>query len=215
MALLPQDPRKQMMMLIAILAVAAGALYFMFVHSPARLDLSLMAQRIEDLNTQNQIAETRIGNLQELRDRLSLAERQLQALQRLVPEGSEVPEIYEAIAAQSQSLNLRLLSIDPLDPVPADSLGTLMRQEWQMVVEGEYHAVGQFFTRVASFDRIVRPHLTQIVPAGETAGGRQLVEATFDLETFVLGAGGLSADADPAPDEAASAAGGLVGGTAE
>ncbi|MFQ5529796.1 MAG: hypothetical protein ACE5FP_05540, partial [Gemmatimonadota bacterium] len=77
MALLPQDPRKQMMMLIAILAVAAGALYFMFVHSPARLDLSLMAQRIEDLNTQNQIAETRIGNLQELRDRLSLAERQL------------------------------------------------------------------------------------------------------------------------------------------
>lgn len=206
MAFLPQDPRQQTMILIAVLAVGAGAAYFNYVHLPAGQGLIEMTDRVADLETQNRIAETRIGNLQELRDRLALAERQLQALQRLVPEGSEVPEIYEAIASESQSLNLQLISIDPLDPVPADSSGALMRQEWQMVIKGEYHAVGQFFTRVASFDRIVRPHLTRLVPSGETAGGRQLVEATFGLETFVLGSGGLSA---------ASGTGGLMGGSEE
>lgn len=209
MALLPQDPRKQMMILVAILAVGAGAAYFNYVHLPAGEKLIETTDRIADLEMQNQIAETRIGNLQELRDRLAQAERQLQALQRLVPEGSEVPEIFEAIATESQSLNLQLISIDPLDPVPADSLGTLLRQEWQMVVEGEYHAIGKFFTRVASFDRIVRPHLTELVPAGETAGGRQLIKASFGLETFVLGTEGLVV-AGPA-----SESGGLVGGSDE
>jgi type IV pilus assembly protein PilO len=211
MAFLPQDPRKQTMILIAILAVGAGAAYFNYVHRPAGQGLIEMTDRVADLETQNRIAETRIGNLQELRDRLALAERQLQALQRLVPAGSEVPEIYEAIASESQSLNLQLISIDPLEPVPADSSGALMRQEWQMVVKGEYHAVGQFFTRVASFDRIVRPHLTQLVPSGETAGGRQLVEVTFGLETFVLGSGDLSAESE----SGAPGSGGLMGGSDE
>ena len=206
MAFLPQDPRQQTMILIAVLAVGAGAAYFNYVHLPAGLGLIEMTDRAADLDTQNRIAEARIGNLQELRDRLTLAERQLQALQRLVPEGSEVPEIYEAIASESQSLNLQLISIDPLDPVPADSSGALMRQEWEMVIKGEYHAVGQFFTRVASFDRIVRPHLSRLVPSGETAGGRQLVEATFGLETFVLGSGQLAA---------ATSSGGLMGGSGE
>ncbi len=211
MAFLPQDPRQQMMILITILAIGAGVAYFNYVHRPAGQRLIEMIDRVADLENQNRIAENQIGNLQELRDRLALAERQLQALQRLVPEGSEVPEIYEAIASESQSLNLQLISINPLDPVPADSSGVLMRQEWQMIVKGEYHAVGQFFTRVASFDRIVRPHLTQLVPSGETAGGRQLVEVTFGLETFVLGSGGLPAESG----RGASGTGGLMGGSEE
>jgi len=210
MAILPQDPRKQLMILIAILSIGAGAVYFNYVHLPAGQSLIETTDRIADLETQNQIAETRIGNLQDLRDRLAQAEQQLLALQRLVPEGSELPEIYEAVAIESQSLNLQLISIDPLDPVPADSLGTLMRQEWEMVVKGEYHAVGQFFTRVASFDRIVRPNLTRLVPAGETAGGRQLIEATFGLETFVLGARGLDSESGSASDSD-----GAMGGTGE
>ncbi|TFG61708.1 MAG: hypothetical protein E4H28_08520 [Gemmatimonadales bacterium] len=210
MAFLPQDPRKQLMILIAIVAVGAGAAYFNYVHLPAGERLIETTDRIADLESQNQIAETRIGNLQDLRDRLAQAERQLQALQRLVPDGSELPEIYEAVAIESQSLNLQLISIDPLDPVPADSLGTLMRQEWEMVVKGEYHALGQFFTRVASFDRIVRPNLEELVPAGETAGGRQLVEASFGLETFVLGTRGLAAESGPG-----SEGGGPMGGAGE
>lgn len=214
MALFPEEPRSQLKLLAAILAAAAGALYFNFVYRPTSIDLLDLTDRIENLETQNQLAETRVGNLQQLRDQLATTERQLSALERLVPEGSEVPEIYEAIAQETQALNLRLLSIEPLAPTVADSAGTLLRQEWALVVEGGYHGLAQFLTRVASFDRIVRPRVTEVVPAGVTGGGSQLVRATFSLETFVLSAGDQPPAAPPPDTGAADGATteGLVGG---
>ena len=187
MALLPQDQRQQSMLLIVIVSIAAAALYYVYVFRPGSDELIELTEQTEDLELQNELAEARIGDLQRLRDRLSYAEDQFTLLQRLVPSGAEVPAIYEAIATQTQALNLRLINVEPLPPVDADSSGTLLRQEWQMEVEGEYHAVGTFLARVASFDRIVRPRVTQIVPAEMTPSGRQIIRATFQLETFVLG----------------------------
>jgi type IV pilus assembly protein PilO len=186
MAILPQDQRQQTMLLVIILAVAAGALYFNFLHRPGSAELVELTDRVEDLENQNQIAEARVGNLQELRDRIDQAESQFELVQRLVPSNAEVPAIYEAIATESQSLDLRLINVEPSLPAPADSGAYFLRQEWQMEVQGDYHSLAKFLTRVASFDRIVRPHITQVSPAGETASGRQLVVATFALETYVL-----------------------------
>ena len=187
MALLPQDQRQQSMLLIVILSIAAAALYYVYVYRPGGVELIEFTEQVEDLELQNEMAEARIGDLQRLRDRLAHAEQQFTLLQKLVPSGAEVPAIYEAIATQTQALNLQLINVEPLPPVDADSAGTLLRQEWQMEVEGEYHAIGTFLARVAAFDRIVRPRITQIVPTEMTPSGRQLVRATFQLETFVLG----------------------------
>ena len=187
MALLPQDQRQQSMLLIVILSIAAAALYYVYVYRPGGVELIEFTEQVDDLELQNELAEARIGDLQRLRDRLSHAEQQFTLLQKLVPSGAEVPAIYEAIATQTQALNLQLINVEPLPPVDADSAGTLLRQEWQMEVEGEYHAIGTFLARVAAFDRIVRPRITQIVPTEMTPSGRQLVRATFQLETFVLG----------------------------
>lgn len=193
MALLPQDPRRQSMLLVIVIAIAAAALFFVYVYRPGTDRLLELSDRIEDLETQNQIAEKRIGNLQELRDRLSAAERQFESLEKLVPSGAEVPEIYEAIATETQALNLRLISVEPSPAVEADTGSYFMRQHWDMIVEGDYHSIGEFLTRVASFERIVRPEITELVPSEVTPSGRQLVTATFGLETFVLVPG------DPVP----------------
>ncbi len=190
MALLPKDQRQQSMLLIVILSIAAAALYYVYVYRPGNVELVELTEQAEDLELQNELAEARIGDLQRLRDRLSHAEQQFTLLQRLVPSGAEVPAIYEAIATQTQALNLQLINVEPLPPVDADSAGTLLRQEWQMEVEGDYHSIGAFLARVASFDRIVRPRVTQIVPTEMTPSGRQIVRATFQLETFVLGTPG-------------------------
>ena len=114
MAILPQGQRQQTMLLVAILAVAAGALYFNFIHRPGALELVESTDRVEDLENQNQIAEARVGNLQQLRDRIDLAESQFELVQRLVPSNAEVPAIYEAIATESQALDLRLINVEPV-----------------------------------------------------------------------------------------------------
>lgn len=186
MALLPQDQRQQMMLLVIIVGIAATALYYNYVHRPGTADLIEFSDRIEDLETQNQIAEARVGNLQELRDRIAAAETQFAVAERLVPSNAEVPAIYEAIATQSQALDLRLINVQPSLPEPADSGAYFLRQEWQMQVEGDFHSIGEFLTRVASFDRIVRPQVQGVVPTEQTPSGRQLVSASFNLETFVL-----------------------------
>lgn len=185
MAILPDNPRHQTALLIIILSLAAGALYFVYMHKPKVGEMADMTEAIEDLRFQNDLAEARIGDLQELRDQLAQSELQFERLQQLVPEGPEVPAIYEAIATQTQALDLRLLSVSPSAAV-GDSGAYFLRQDWQMTVEGDYHNIGELLTTVAGFSRIVRPQVQSIVLGEMTPSGRQLVIGTFGLETFVL-----------------------------
>ena len=185
MAFLPENPRHQTSLLVIILSLAAAALFFMYMYKPKTLDMADMRETLEDLRFQNELAEGRIGSLQELRDQLEQSEIQFERLQQLVPEGPEVPAIYESIATQTQALNLRLLSVLPSAP-KADSGDFFLRQDWQMRVEGEYHDFGELLTAVAGFPRIVRPQVQSIELGERTPSGKQLVIGTFGLETFVL-----------------------------
>jgi type IV pilus assembly protein PilO len=185
MALLPDDPKNQYRLLGVILIIALGGLYYLYFHRPKGDDLFDLEARVEQIEQQNELAEARMENLDAVRQELELGERQFAMLERLVPAEGEVPAIYEAIASESQSLGLELMSVTPAQP-SADTTGYFMRQNWQMEVEGEYHDVGEFLTRVASFSRIVRPEVQEIRPTRETNSGRQLVAAKVELETFVL-----------------------------
>ena len=106
-------------------------------------------------------------------------------LERLVPTGAEIPEIYEAIASESEALSLDMRSVIPIE-AEADSGAYFMRQNWEMEVEGSYHDIGRFLARVASFQRIVRPQVREIRPAQRAGAGTQPVTVYFELETFVL-----------------------------
>ncbi|MGH7539465.1 MAG: type 4a pilus biogenesis protein PilO [Gemmatimonadota bacterium] len=185
MALLPQEPRDQYRFLGVIGLLAVGAIYYLYVHRPRTDELTELEARVEHIEQANEDAEARMQNLDAVRKELELGERQFAMLRRLVPSESEVPAIYEAIASESQSLGLQLVSVTPTDPQP-DTAGYFMRQNWQMQVEGEYHDIGEFLTRVASFTRIVRPEVEEVEPTRETNSGRQLVNARFQLETFVI-----------------------------
>ncbi len=188
MGLLPEDPRNQYRLLGIILTIAVGSLWYFYLFRPQTVGLLELEDRIGEIEFQNETAEARMENLEAVRRELQLGERQYAMLERLVPTRGEVPAIYEAIASESQSLGLELTSVVPTLPQP-DSTGSFLLQNWEMEVEGEYHDVGAFLARVASFDRIVRPEVEEIRPSRETNAGRQLVSARFDLETFVLPGG--------------------------
>jgi type IV pilus assembly protein PilO len=185
MALLPQDPRDQKRFLGILGALVVLVLFWMYVYSPTRTKQNELEDRVAQIQFQNRQAEARTGNLDKLREELAHDEGLSQALQKLVPSKAEVPQIYEAIAQQSQSLGLELQQVVPSSP-KADSGSYYLHQDWEMRIKGDYQSVGQFLTRVASFDRIVRPEVTEIRPAEQTPSGRQLVTASFGLESFVI-----------------------------
>ncbi len=184
MGFLPDDPRDQQRLLGIILPVALVALFYFYVYRPRGTELAELEERIADMEAQNEVARARTVDLDGLREDLVLAERRFAALERLVPTGEEIPEIYEAIASESEALRLDMRNVIP-NAAEADSGAYFMRQNWEMEVEGPYHDIGRFLARVASFDRIVRPQVREIRPV-EGAGETTPVTAYFELETFVL-----------------------------
>lgn len=185
MAFLPQDPKDQQAVLGIIVPIALGVLFFLYVYRPKVAELDLLEDRVADMDMQNRMARERTKNLDRLRDELELAELRFAALERLVPTGAEIPEIYEAIASESEALNLDLRNVIPIE-AQADSAAYFLTQNWEMEVEGSYHDLGEFLTRVASFDRIVRPQVREIRPVEGADPSSQPVTAYFQLETFVL-----------------------------
>jgi len=182
--MLPRDSRAQYRMLGLVLLLACGTAFHLHFANPRGMELAELAERVERAERVNALAELPT-DLDAIHESLVLGERQLAALKRLVPREGEVEVIYEAIAAETESLGLELVHALPADPV-ADSTGYFVRQRWALQVEGAYHDVGTLLTRIAGFARIVRPEVDEIVPSRITSSGRQLVHARFSLETFVL-----------------------------
>ena len=185
MALLPQDQRDQKRFLGLILALAVGGLFYFYVYSPRSTDLDEQEDRIAQLQQQNRQARAQIGNLDELRAELRRQEQLFALLQDLVPPQAEVPAVYESIAQEVETLGLELNRVTPSNPQPVEG-GYYQQQTWQMEVEGPYHTVGEFLTRVASHSRIIRPVVQEIRPASRTNTGELPVVAGFGLEMYVL-----------------------------
>lgn len=186
MALLPQDQQSQQRFLVVIVVLGAAAAYWMYLWQPKQQELTEMEDRVAQLEHHNRTAQARSGNLDRLRAELRQAEQTYRVLQELVPPRGEVARIYESIAGQIQSLGMELNRVTPATPQPVEGESYYQRQRWQMEVEGEYHTVGQFLTRVASLDRIVRPEILEMRPATETPSGRQPVVVSLALEMFVI-----------------------------
>lgn len=185
MGFLPDDPKDQQRLLGVILPIALVALFYFYLYKPRGTELVELEERISDMEAQNEVARARTVDLDGLREDLVLAERRFAALERLVPTGEEIPEIYEAIASESEALRLDMRNVIPIE-AEADSGAYFMRQNWEMEVEGSYHDIGRFLARVASFDRIVRPQVREIRPVEGAGDGTYPVTIYFELETFVL-----------------------------
>ena len=185
MGFLPDDPKDQQRLLGIIVPIALVALFYFYFYKPRGSELGELEEMISDMEAQNEVARARTVDLDGLREDLVLAERRFAALERLVPTGEEIPEIYEAIASESEALNLDMRNVIPIE-AEADSGAYFMRQNWEMEVEGSYHDIGRFLARVAAFDRIVRPQVREIRPVQGADPGTQPVTIYFELETFVL-----------------------------
>ncbi len=183
MGFLPDDPKDQQRLLGIILPLALVGLFYFYLYRPRGSELVELEERISDVEAQNEVARARTVDLDGMREDLVLAERRFAALERLVPTGEEIPEIYEAIASESEALRLDMRNVIPIE-AEADSGAYFMRQNWEMEVEGSYHDIGRFLARVASFDRIVRPQVREIRPVQDAGEGK--VTVYFELETFVL-----------------------------
>jgi len=176
--------------LVAVLVAAVVAfLVYQYVYTPRMEAVAEVQARIEALEASNQRARVLAarggGNIEE---QLALYERHVMRLEELIPASEEVAALLRTITAEARRLNVEVAGVTP-EPVEAGQFYT--REVYSIQAVGEYHAVGQFLTAIASLPRIITPVDMDLsrLQAGRAETFSDMdspVVADFRIETYVL-----------------------------
>lgn len=191
MALLPANKRDQMMVFIAIVAVAGAALYWYFVYDPKNTELARVQTHIDSLDSVNRKAKAELakGSVQELRAQAERYRQHLEVMRQLVPTSNEVPALLDQVSTAARRVGLDLGAVEPEPVIVGDQFDTY---RYKMALFGTYHEVGEFLTNVGSLTRIIAPINLAVVPVANAQmaqslrrRGQQPLEIRFQIQTYV------------------------------
>lgn len=129
------------------------------------------------------------GSVEDLKQKTEAYRGTLENLRQLVPAGSEVPGLIDAITTRAKIRGVHLASLMPQPvesgPSPFDT------HRYRVSVIGRYDQVGEFLTDIANLRRIIVPLDVTLVAAnagtaralGDTS--KAMLEARFMMKTFV------------------------------
>jgi type IV pilus assembly protein PilO len=190
MALLPQDQRSQIMLLLVLAAGAGGYFFWSYGHTPKSTQIDAARAEIDSLTAIVEAAKRDLasGTMEDLRRTVDAYKANLQLMRRLVPENNEVPKLMDDISTRIKVRGLTQGKFQPLGVEPGQPFDTY-RYRYQ--VYGHYDQIGEFLADVASLPRIIVPQDLNLHLATEatqrlltdTAGG--LLEVDLVLRTYV------------------------------
>lgn len=190
MGLLPQNPRDQKLVLVAIVAIGLAGTYQQLVWKPKSADLQILATRLDTLDSLNRIAAADVhrGNSAKMKQEADGFARELAVLRRLVPTQNEVPALVESISGAARRAGLEFSDVQPDGIVSGDQFDTY---KYKVAVTGPYHQVAEFISNIGSLPRIVVPMNMQLAPTNRAGGelkprkNEQLLDVHFQVQTYV------------------------------
>ncbi len=196
---IPQEPRKQVMLVLIMVAVAVGygAWGGFGVWDGAHKSMSekITAARDSIASLQAVVdkakADLASGTVEDLRRKVEQYRVAVGLMRRLVPEKNEVPALIDDISTKAKVRGITIGKIQPFGVEPGSPFDTY---RYRVEVYGHYDQLGEFLADVASLPRIVVPQDVKIVLAGQQAQKvlsdtlGALLEADLSLRTFVKAA---------------------------
>lgn len=185
----PKTQRDQLMVLVTIVGVALGMLYWNFVWKPKDAALSTVAARVDTLESANQRAKAELarGNVDQLREEAVALKASLDVMRQLVPNGNEVPALLEQVSTAARRVNLDISSVEPSPVIEGEMFDTY---RYKVTVLGPYHSIAEFLTNVGSLTRIIAPVNLALSPLSSPSDARQAAKTTmlntkFEIQTYV------------------------------
>jgi type IV pilus assembly protein PilO len=189
MALLPQNPRSQRLLIVGVLAIGLAGVYEQLVWAPKNDALAKIATHVDTLDSLNAFVkrEAAKGSTAKMKGEAEAYNRELVVLRRLVPTSNEVPALLESVSSAARDAGLELSDVQPDGVVEGDQFDTY---RYKIDVSGPYHKVARFLANVGSLPRIVEPMnlslaTTTVVREIKPARGEQLLDARFEIQTYV------------------------------
>lgn len=190
MALLPQNPRDQKLLVIAILAVGLAGVYQQLVWTPKSQELHAIQTHLDTLDSLNRIAKLEVakGTATKMKQEADAYSQELTILRGLVPTQNEVPAMLDMISNAARRAGLEIADVAPDGVVQGDQFDTY---RYKMGVTGPYHKVADFLANVGSLPRIIEPINVSLSPTTRQAtevkarANEQLLDAKFGIQTYV------------------------------
>jgi type IV pilus assembly protein PilO len=210
MALLPQDKRGQILVVLTFLALVG--VYLLYSGSPfgglngwSQLGVTRdsLQNRIDSLDNQVKAAQriVRQGTVAQLERRLAEYRATLDLMRQLVPNGEEIPNLLDDISSRAK---VRGAEVVNFQPAVLESGSPFDTKRARLVVKGSYDQIGEFLADIASLPRIIVPYDIKLeriqLPASDTVHNRSgtMLQASFQIRTYVKPAPGDTLRRPPA-----------------
>jgi type IV pilus assembly protein PilO len=189
MAILPQNPRDQRLVIVGLLAIGLAGVYQQLYWTPKQEDLHHLEVRLDTLDSLNRLAKLEVskGSAAKMKAEADEYARELSILHRLVPTSNEVPPLLESISSAARRAGLEISAVAPDGVVQGDQFDTY---RYKIGVVGPYHKVGAFLTNIGSLPRMVAPINLSLTPTTRTGElkpkkDEQFLDASFGVLTYV------------------------------
>lgn len=190
---IPKDQRSQIMLILVMVALGLGYVYWNYKHTPDASDITKLQHQLDSLNAVIDKAKADLANgtVEDLRRKVDEYQADLVLMRQLVPEKNDVPGLLDDI---STKMKIRGVTQQEFAPLAVEHGSPFDTYQYKLEVLGHYDQIGEFLADIASMPRILVPQSVSLKPAtpsaarmiGDTLGG--LLEADFTILTYVKSA---------------------------
>ncbi|HVG22017.1 MAG TPA: type 4a pilus biogenesis protein PilO [Blastocatellia bacterium] len=172
---------------MGVLLLLAGLLFFAadyLLYSDKRAETVKIKEQVESLKAKNQQGSIIRQNLADTEKTLKEKREEIDRLRDLLPDAVEISRVYDSIKDFLREQRLELKRFVHLKTAPADFYTA---QPIQIEVTGSYDALGQFFSRLGFFTRIVSVTDVEVKSAEDNAQevGRS-INASFVVTAYYI-----------------------------
>lgn len=200
-----KDPQVQKAIIIGILLVIVGYIYFFtsfmpFFYRPMRVKIERLSTDYEKMSAELEKARRTVGNLEKLEAEFDKLHEKWVAAQSMLPQEKEVANLLRKVTRAGNQAGVEFLLFEPQTPVQREFL---TENPVKVKVHGQYHELGIFLSKVANLERIINVsglHVKAVEPSGGTKKGKMpsyfTIEAEMTLTAYTLLEGGESENED-------------------
>lgn len=147
-------PKKQRLLVLAILLLAIVGLFFFYPYKNNRMKISQLTSAVEDLEHQIVVNKSLAEEKDKLLAKNAELQTKLQEIQQKFPTSSEVTDLLKQVSVLGQDSGLDIQLWKPRNKVKNPS-NLYYEIPVEIEVRGGYHDVGIFFDKVSKLSRIV------------------------------------------------------------
>lgn len=192
-----KDPKVQKTLVVAILLVIIGYVYFFtsfmpFFFQPQKARINTLGSEYDKISAELEKARKTVNSLAKLEEEYERLHEKWVAAQSLLPQDKEVAQLLRKVTRAGSQSGVQFELFQPQPPVSREFITD---NPVHVRVRGEYHEVGVFLSKVANLDRIINVTNLQVKPfKDKDDSGGFTIEAIMTMTAFTMNKSGEVTD---------------------